>query len=163
MTKTVKIEVTKFKSLNGKLYDTEEECDRADRNWKQFDCMDGIEDEVKALERQYKNMQRRQTVAAEKDRPDPYRGTKLVVAYEKHGNSFYMGTGLDGLIECYWRIFAERMNEKYGFYRYIDGRPAAIAKIIFATENKGAAYAFIGDRCDYEYERVEIESVTVVD
>jgi len=163
MTEQVTIEVTKFKGLDGKLYDTEEQCKRADRYWKEFECMDGIEDEVSALERQYKNMIRRQERAAELGKRDPYEGTKLVVAYEKHGNSHYMGTGLEGLIECYWHIFVERMDESYGYYSYIEGRQRAIAEMIFNTENKGAAYAFVGDRADYEYERVEVEHVTVVD
>lgn len=152
MVETVTIE--RFKSLDGYIYDSKKDAERADARWRAVNEFDLVND-IRKLEAGGQG-----TVLREErrtaDRPGRY--PVLVTLEMKHSTEYFMATKPDSLPNLYWDIF--KLNYDYGCYNY-EAASKAISEEIFKTENKFAAMTFVMQRAEYEYERIQTETLSV--
>lgn len=145
------IVVTKFKSLDGNLYDTEHDALAADARWSNENTVD-LEKEILLLTNGGNRYIKRQKEIHERS-PKYY--PILFVEKQKHGNNYYLATNPDSIPEIFFKILKE--NNEWGFYYTV--RDKSVAENIIKTENKIAAIKFILDRSGYEYESVDTETL----
>ena len=143
--------VTKFRALDGVLYDSEELADKANAAWKEENEWD-LESEIEYLRFQHKRF-----VKTNSRLNDEY--PYIMTWKDKHGDTAVIVNSDKGLLDAAWFFFSNHMSE-YGYYTYLEGKWEAIAKRIQETEDKVAAFGMLKVRSDeeYEYEEVEIDT-----
>lgn len=147
------IQITRYESLDGTLYDNPEKCKRADIIWREENEYD-VDEEIKSYELEYKQTQRNREGMGPRRKISVY--PMIVIRRGKHGDDFYIGNNEQGLLEIFWEIFKDECHPDYGSYRYLP-KSDEISQKILSTENREAAYGFVMERSEYEYERIEIE------
>lgn len=154
------VTVTKYESLNGRLYDNQEAAERADTIWKEDNVLEDLEKELKYLRA---NMAR--LLKKEIRRPAHAAEYYLLTSYEKHGESHFLGYGIDGLLEAYWRLFKYRMaswGDWGANYGCLSKKDKALADHILEHELKHEAAGLIIKRSDYQYERVDYTNLPLL-
>jgi len=82
--------------------------------------------------------------------------TRVLTWYDKHGDYLYDATGEEGLAKAALTILQERLDQ--GYLSYPDDAEEKAGKILLAQDG-AAAYEFLRDRDDHEYERIELTEV----
>jgi hypothetical protein len=145
------VQVTKFKSLDGCVYDSEKQALAADARWNRENTVDLVK-EIKLLSYQGKRYIDREKQKYDKN-PSDY--SLLLVKNEKHGTYYYLATTPEAIGKICVNIIKDNNTWKY----YDTVRDKKIAEEIINTENIFAAIEFIRERKDYQYEGVDFEDV----
>lgn len=82
--------------------------------------------------------------------------TRILTWFDKNGDYPYDATGEEGLARAALEILDERLVQ--GYLGYPDDAEDRAYEILEAEDGK-AAYQFLLDRNDYEYERVSLQEV----
>lgn len=155
MVEIVKETVEKFKSLNGKLYDTLQKAECADKEWTRKQDFDPTK-EVEKLEKEcVQNFNRKQKrIDSGRDKfPDFWE------LQGKYGSDYYMCNSFDDMEKMGWTIF----NNNFDFYQCDTDEVVATVNLIKDNVNKKAALVFVLDRSSesYEYETLDTIYMTV--
>lgn len=142
--------VTKYKSLNGSLYETKKAAMDADTVWIRENDLN-IENELKTLTARGSNR-----ISAEKRKleKDHSRYPMVVIEKGKHAEHYWLASNPDDIGIIMLNIIKAN-NESY----YYSNRDAKIAEEIIKNKNQFAAITFIQDRAEREYEEVIIENM----
>lgn len=139
------VSITKYKSRNGKMYDTEQEAIQADLTWLTPPHVK-MNNEISKLE---KNASRD---ILQKSMQYP----RVIISHEKYDDDYSICLSESGVLTLYLQIVKTRLSS----YFYI-GDDKLIAEEIVNTNNQIAAYGWLMKRNHYEYENIENISVTV--
>lgn len=153
MVEVVKETVEKFKSLDGKLYDTLEKAERADKEWsfkQTFDPTREVEKYEKECIRNFARAQKH--IDSGRDKFPDFWCMK-----GKYGRNYYMCNGFDDMEKMGWSIF----NNNFDFYRWYSDEVMATVNLIKETENKKAALSFVLDRSSEGYEYEDLDTIYV--
>lgn len=144
------VQVTKFKSLNGNIYDTEQTALLADEVWKKENTID-LAKEIALLEKQGTRLMEREKQKKSTDY------INLVIQRKKHGDSYCLATTPEAIGKICFDIIKE--NKSLNYYHTV--RDKIIIDEIINTNNAVAALSFIKNRSDqgFEYEGIEFESI----
>jgi hypothetical protein len=149
MVEPVEIVNTKYLSKDGKMYDTYEKAETADKEFEQKNSFDPAK-EVARLEKMTEiNFSRIQKqIDNGKDAFPSFWMTE-----QKYGQDYYMCSNFSDMEEMGWSAFLMW----YDYYICHDDETVSVVEAIKLTENKKAALAFVLDRVSqgYEYERLE--------
>lgn len=143
------VRVIYFKSIDGRMYKTEAEAERADRNWRAENEVD-LTAEIARLDKEATRMKLR----VSKSRNEY---PVLWVQHGKHGDDYYLLQHPDDRFEAGWDIFSTMMD--YGCFMY-SVKKKMISEELLRTENKMAATVFMQEEATGEYQRVSSERVT---
>lgn len=153
------VQIEKFKSKDGYVYDTLKDAERADRRWKEENEFE-LAAELTALSAQGLHMWRRMihsTFFEERGPAFP----RLVIFHGKHGDDINVIANPSKLPGVY--LDQLKMEQPYGFYD-TDPKSKALAKAIADNDNEFAALAFMTNRSDrdYQYEKITAEHITIL-
>lgn len=146
------VQVTKFKSLDGCVYDREDKALAADARWNHENTVDLVK-EIKLLSYQGSRYIEREKQKYNKN-PSDY--SLLLVKNEKHGTYYYLATTPESIGKICVNIIKDN-NNTFNYYDTV--RDKKIVEEIINTENIFAAIEFIRERKDYQYERIDFENV----
>lgn len=155
MVQEVEVANIKYLSKDGKVYDTYEKAELADKEFDRKNSFDPTKEVAafqKMCERKFSRIQK--LIDAGKN-PFP----SFWLTENKYGHGYYMCNSFDDMEEMGWAAF----DMWYDYYMCGTDQTVAVAELIRKTENKKASLAFVLDRCaeGYEYERMEEFRVTV--
>jgi hypothetical protein len=148
------VNVEKYKSLNGCVYDSLRDAEHADAQWRKendYDLEKDIAQLTKIGEREMRYLRNNE----EKRKHSQY--PVLYVLHSKHGYQHYVATTVEAVPRIYFDIL--KYNKAWGCYWTVAA--TAITDEIVRTENRMAAWAFVKERIDYQYENVYTESVKI--
>jgi len=141
------VQVTKFKSLDGYVYDTEKQALAADDVWKK-DNEINLEKEMKYHTYYGKRYLEREIKSFEKN-PTTY--NKLVVENTKHDTYYYLAKSPEDIGKICISII--KSNNSMNYYYTIKDK--TLANEIVEKNDLYAAVSFIVARQNYQYENVE--------
>ena len=155
------VTIVKYVGLDGHVYD-EAKCEAADNRWREENEYD-VEKEVARL-RKWTRQERHRFALQEKYLVE--RGTssfpRIYIRHDKHGDEHFVANNFNGIVEGTWEWFTIHCDKNYGYYTGLP-RSNEISKRILELDDRDAAYAFVVERSeeDYEYERIDWEPVKV--
>lgn len=150
------VQIEKFKSKDGCVYDTLKNAERADQRWVSENEFD-VDVEVAMF-----GANGRKTLASMIHRTffgDRKSFPRLVIFHGKHGDDINVIANPSKLPGVYLNKL--KLQQPYGFYD-TDSKSRAVAKAIFDTNNEFAAMEFLEGRASYDYERITSEYVPVL-
>lgn len=133
------ITVTKYKSINGNVYDTIEDANVADKRWK-ADNEVNIADVIRRLE---------YTASKDIQRKSGHY-PRLISTIEKYDDQYFVCNSEEGMLNAYIDLVTERLRTGY----YTEKKDNMMANYITTGLHKIAAYGFIMSRTSYEYEDI---------
>lgn len=84
----------------------------------------------------------------------------ILIFKEKHGNRYFVCSTHEDYCKVAMKVLKERTNEKFCWYYDDPHEPETSltkAKEIIANNDTEAAFEFLDDRADWEYEGFDIE------
>lgn len=143
------INIQKYKSADGRVYDTLEQAQKADKEWElkqSFDATKEVASFQKMCENNFARIQKR--IDAGKSSFPSFWMTE-----QKYGTDYYVCKSFDDMLQMGWDAF----QMWYDYYLCGEDETIDTVKLILATENKKAALGFVLDRTNqgYEYEKME--------
>lgn len=142
------VTVERYKSLDGYTYDKRVDAERADAEWRKENEYD-LERDIARLVAV--GTQRMSYISRYFDFP------KLFTLRTKHEDVNIVAKNIDSVPQVYFEFL--KINREIGCY--YTSAASAIADEIVRTENYLAAMAFVERRTDYQYEKVESQTIKI--
>lgn len=145
------VTITRYKSLDGHVYDNLADAERADARWRQENEYDLERDIAQLTKLGERHMQRLRENEEKRISTYPI----MYVLDSKHEKQHYFAKNVEAVPQIYFEIL--KYNRDWEFY--YSPAASAISEEIICTENHFAAIAFVKERVDYQYENVYTTSI----
>lgn len=146
------VNVVKYKSLNGQMYDSESAATRADAAWRKENEYD-LAQEIASYQSTGERFVARSLSKWNNNLGD---FPKLLVEHSKYGDSYHLIKTPHDYADAFYSVFENRKGA--GYYEY-SSKDSVVAEEILRNKNKSAAIAYVQERKEHEYEGVDIETM----